>query len=152
MNKKCIFNSNKDCTNCGECDRCDLNSNKKCTNCGKCLELEGYDMKAIKIDEILEDKIDEEELQQENENHYHVHKKENELEFQYEEQSKHKSLSKETDNDNFKDNKFETMDDKIEYIDDIEGLREIIEDEGAFKDLTYEEFPGLIRFKGEERK
>ncbi|AKN30670.1 hypothetical protein Ccar_07430 [Clostridium carboxidivorans P7] len=138
MNKKCIFNSNKDCTNCGECDRCDLNANKKCTNCGKCLELEGYDMKAIKVDEILEDKIDTEELQQENENHYHLHDEKSEC------------TSKE--DSNLEDDKFENMDDKIEYIDDIEGLREIIEDEGAFKDLTYEEFPGLIRFKGEERE
>lgn len=148
MNKKCIFNSNKDCTNCGECDKCDLNSNKKCTNCGKCLELEGYDMKAIKIDEILEDKVDTEDFQQENENHYHVHNEENELELQHKGESK--NLSKEVDN--LEDDKFENADDNIEFIDDIEGLRELIEDDGAFKDLTYEEFPGLIRFKGDKRE
>ncbi|AWI05187.1 hypothetical protein [Clostridium drakei] len=141
MNKKCIFNSNKDCTNCGECDRCDLNPNKKCTNCGKCLELQGYDINAIKIDEILEDKVDVEELQQENE-----------LDIQPGEQPEHISLSEEIDIDNLKDDKFENLDDNIEYIDDVEGLREIIEDEGAFKDLTYEEFPGLIRFKGDKRE
>lgn len=138
MNKKCIFNSNKDCTNCGECERCDLNSNKKCTNCGKCLELQGYDINAIKIDEILEDKVDVEELQQENENHYHLHNEKGE------------NTSKE--DSGLEDNKFENLDDNIEYIDDVEGLREIIEDEGAFKDLTYEEFPGLIRFKGDKRE
>ncbi len=52
MEKFCIFESEKICSDCGECYRCDLNSTKKCNNCGKCLELEGYDTKAIKIDEI----------------------------------------------------------------------------------------------------
>ncbi|AKA68579.1 hypothetical protein [Clostridium scatologenes] len=138
MNKKCIFNSNKDCTNCGECDRCDLNPQKKCTNCGKCLELEGYDIKAIKIDEILEDKVDAEELQEENENHYHLNNKKTEDDSE--------------ENSDLENTKSENLDDNMEYIDDVEGLREIIEDEGAFKDLTYEEFPGLIRFKGHERE
>lgn len=55
MNKNCIFNSKKQCNNCGECEVCDLNPKKKCNNCGKCLEMEGYDLKAIKIDEIYED-------------------------------------------------------------------------------------------------
>lgn len=54
MNKKCIFNSKKLCNDCGDCDTCDLNPKKKCNNCGKCLEMEGYDTKAIKIEEIYE--------------------------------------------------------------------------------------------------
>lgn len=55
MNKLCVFNKSKSCSDCGECDICDLNPNKKCNNCGKCLELEGYDIKAIKIEDIFED-------------------------------------------------------------------------------------------------
>lgn len=55
MNKLCIFNKTKNCSNCGECDVCDLNPKKKCNNCGKCLELEGYDIKAVKIEDIFED-------------------------------------------------------------------------------------------------
>jgi len=59
MSKDCIFNNKKICNDCGECDVCELNSNKKCNNCGKCLELEGYDVKAIKIDEVFEDEVTE---------------------------------------------------------------------------------------------
>lgn len=54
MNKLCIFNKDKSCSECGDCYTCDINPNKKCSNCGKCLELEGYDIKAIEIDDILE--------------------------------------------------------------------------------------------------
>lgn len=53
-NKRCIFSVSKHCNNCGECDKCELNLHKKCNNCGKCLELEGYDVKAISIEEIFE--------------------------------------------------------------------------------------------------
>ena len=63
MSKNCIFNDKKICNNCGECEVCELNSNKKCNNCGKCLELEGYDVKAIKIDEVFEAEELEEELE-----------------------------------------------------------------------------------------
>ena len=63
MSKECIFNARKICDNCGECEVCELNSNKKCNNCGKCLELEGYDVKAIKIDEVFEAEELEDELE-----------------------------------------------------------------------------------------
>lgn len=53
IEKHCLFNKSITCTNCGECFACDITSNKKCNNCGKCLELEGYDTKAIRIDEIM---------------------------------------------------------------------------------------------------
>lgn len=55
MSKLCVFDKAKNCNDCGECDICDLNLKKKCNNCGKCLELEGYDIKAIKIEDIFED-------------------------------------------------------------------------------------------------
>lgn len=55
MNKTCIFNEKKLCDECGDCMRCDLDSSKLCNNCGKCLEMEGYDLKAIKIDDIIDD-------------------------------------------------------------------------------------------------
>ena len=55
MNKICIFNEEKLCDECGDCTRCDLDSSKICNNCGKCLQMEGYDLKAIKIDDIIDD-------------------------------------------------------------------------------------------------
>ncbi|MCM0648499.1 hypothetical protein NBE98_08940 [Clostridium swellfunianum] len=43
-----MFNKNDDLYSC------DLNSSKRCNNCCKCLELEGYDMKAIEIDDLFD--------------------------------------------------------------------------------------------------
>lgn len=54
MDNPCIFNKKVICSDCGDCDICDLNSTKKCNNCGKCLQLEGYDIRAVEIDDILE--------------------------------------------------------------------------------------------------
>ncbi|MBE6068169.1 MAG: hypothetical protein E7211_10845 [Clostridium lundense] len=36
---------------------------------------------------------------------------------------------------------------KIELIDDIEGLRDLLEDEEKASQYVYEEFPGLIRLR-----
>ena len=33
-------------------DYCDIYENKICDNCGKCLEMEGVDIRAIKIEDI----------------------------------------------------------------------------------------------------
>jgi hypothetical protein len=58
LNKLCVFNKAVNCSECGVCYICDLNANKRCNNCGKCLELEGYDIKAIEIDDIFESNKD----------------------------------------------------------------------------------------------
>ena len=34
--KKCVL-YDRDCIDCGECDRCDLDPNKICDNCMKCV-------------------------------------------------------------------------------------------------------------------
>lgn len=145
----CVFNNKKDCTSCGECERCDLNSNKQCNNCGKCLEVQGYDMKGIKIDDIIEDSKEAKEYEVELENN-------SELENESKEKSHDLTESEEVcDNyiDGYKSDNDEDSDawnDNIEYIDDIDGLSELMEDEDKFKEYAEEEFPGLIRFK--ERK
>jgi hypothetical protein len=54
LDKRCIFNNMETCSECGECYTCDLSPAKRCNNCGKCLEIEGYDIKSIEIDNILE--------------------------------------------------------------------------------------------------
>ena len=50
MNKKQCELYDRECINCGECDRCDLDPNKICDNCGKCIEMD--DVASIKIDKI----------------------------------------------------------------------------------------------------
>ncbi|MDV3427875.1 MAG: hypothetical protein LIR50_12760 [Bacillota bacterium] len=55
MAKMCILYEGKVCDDCNECNICDLDKNKICNNCGKCLQMEGIDIRAVKIDEIIED-------------------------------------------------------------------------------------------------
>ncbi|KEH96015.1 hypothetical protein [Clostridium massiliodielmoense] len=122
MAKLCILELNKECNDCGECNKCDLNPNKKCNNCGKCLELEGYDTKAINIEQIFE----------EDDNDYD----EEELEL----------TSKTSNIEELAEiNKDLTESDvKMEYIDDIDGLKELINDDTNTNSLINEVFPGFI--------
>ncbi|EDS77953.1 conserved protein containing Zn-finger domain [Clostridium botulinum C str. Eklund] len=125
MAKLCILETNKECNNCGECNKCDLNPNKKCNNCGKCLELEGYDTKAINIEQIFE----------EDDNDY--------------DKEEFKLSNEASDASNIEElaeiNKDLTESDvKMEYIDDIDGLKELINDDTNTNSLINEVFPGFI--------
>jgi len=159
MSKNCIFNVKKICSNCGECEYCELNSNKKCDNCGKCLELEGYDVKAIKIDEVFENEANDAdaiELQEKEDNSYEEDKIElhtddkanyneaNELPVieDYESFLATEELSN-VDKDGFIPENNEVW----ELIEDIEGVSEILENEEENSELLQEEFPGLMRLK-----
>jgi len=163
MNREyCIFKEKKPCDNCGECERCDLNSNKKCSNCGKCLERDGFDMKGIKIDEIIESEGEAKEYNSEIggnlndssslDNHYHLDKNhfdsdvpgENIHEDYLNDYEDKEEETIKTLEDIYAEEDFE--DENIEYIDDIEGLTELLEDEGQ-SEIVYEEFPGFIKIK-----
>ncbi|KAJ52525.1 hypothetical protein BD780_001842 [Clostridium tetanomorphum] len=124
--KYCILNNNKSCNDCGECDICDLDKNKKCTNCGNCLN-GSFDMRGVKIDEILEEEDNDVT------NYEEIPISKDRMEFVGDE-----SLSKNFDEEN------------IELIDDIEGLRELLENQEKSEKFTYEEFPGLIRIRKEK--
>lgn len=50
--KKCVFDDNKECVQCGECDKCDLDPGKLCDNCGKCIGLDA-DSRAIEIEDVI---------------------------------------------------------------------------------------------------
>lgn len=52
--KQCVL-EDRECTNCGECDRCDLDPNKICDNCGICIA-SSDDERTILIDEIQTEK------------------------------------------------------------------------------------------------
>lgn len=56
INGNCIFEENKICNNCQECDRCDLDPNKICDNCGACIDEFNTNEKGFV--EIPIDKID----------------------------------------------------------------------------------------------
>lgn len=154
MNREtCIFNYTKKCTDCGECEICDLNTNKKCDNCGECLQREGIDTQAIKIDEIKEDKgfVDKEDLKKvlkEDEEELESSKK---FEQDLENEILHPvELLKDYD-ENFKEQGLYAIENvdgvQIEYIEDVDGLSELMEDESRLKKVAYEEFPGLIKIR-----
>jgi hypothetical protein len=122
MKKTCIFEENILCSNCGECTRCDLNENKKCNNCGKCLELEGFDARAINIEEILD---------------------EGDLTFSNEEENLEEDTIIDIEALSELNKDLDESDVKIEYIDDIDGLSEILENENSKKYIS-EVFPGVM--------
>ena len=156
MSKNCIFNDRKICDSCGECEVCELNSNKKCNNCGKCLELEGYDVKAIKIDEVFEaedidddfndkDEIDLSEIEENNSENKIDELTTAEDLIKFEE---YDSLLAEKEHLKLTEDDFIPENDEIwEYIDDIEGVKDLLENEEENSELLHEEFPGLITLK-----
>ena len=151
MSKNCIFNEKRICSNCGECEICELNSNKKCNNCGKCLELEGYDVKAIKIDEVFEDEsLEELEDNLKDKNEIDLSEEDN-IENEIEELSifeEGDSLLAEEEILRLNEDDFIPENNEVwEFIDDIDGAKELLENEEDNSELLYEEFPGLIRLK-----
>ncbi|NLM35295.1 MAG: hypothetical protein GX206_07630 [Clostridiales bacterium] len=125
MNKPCIFNKNKNCDDCSECDICDLDPNKICDSCGSCLEINNNDYKRVLVDDIYESKeLDEDDILLENSEPL-----ENNLipeEYEYLDIS-------------------DDQDVNVEFIDDIEGLRDLLEDKDS--KMLDEVTPGLFVLK-----
>ncbi|WP_234120751.1 hypothetical protein [Clostridium hydrogenum] len=134
MEKICVLNSNKVCDDCGECDKCDLNPEKICNNCGKCLNIDGFDTRSIRIDDVIEDETE-------------IKKYEEELD---EEETEETNLVNENELLNDYDDDYVNTDDKevdLELIDDIDGLNEILEDEEKRTKYTEETYPGMFVIK-----
>lgn len=132
----CIFQNTKSCNNCGECDVCELNKNKTCDNCGKCLQLEGYDVKAIKIDEVFEKQEDSQANVSINIEDF------SDFDNDFEDDD---SLEEYVDN-NIEEEYIDALDEanNWQYIDDIDELKDLLEDSDSLKDLGLEKYPGLI--------
>jgi len=122
MKKFCVFQSEKECSHCGDCDTCDLDPMKTCNNCGQCLNLEGYDSKIVNIEEILDTESDTEE-------NFKIEDDYNNMDIEY-----LASLNREIKESDFKE----------DYIEDIDGLDEALNEEGTNNKLLNEVFPGLI--------
>ena len=52
--KQCVL-YDRECINCGECNRCDLDPNKICDNCCQCLELDKEAYRTLKISRVITD-------------------------------------------------------------------------------------------------
>lgn len=146
--KKCIFDDKKFCDDCGKCDICDLDPNKICNNCGKCLEEQGIDTKAIKIDEIIEDEEYADEIQHEETNI----EKDNDEDYSDDEYLDDDYSMEDHSADYNEGDYIDVMDMKVEFIDDINGLGEVLEDSTKSHDLFEEQFPGLIKLKPSKYK
>ena len=131
-------------------DYCDIYENKICDNCGKCLEMDGVDVRAIKIEdiaktqeenEILEEEFleeikstlsqeDLEEIRAQNLNLMDIYKKfKEEVNFS------------EDDYINDESTEYEDAFDHIEYLDNVSLNEEDIDE------LTEEIYPGVRKLK-----
>ena len=119
-------------------DYCDIYENKICDNCGKCLEMDGVDVRAIKIEDIAktqeENEILEEEFLEEikaqNLNLMDIYKKfKEEVNFS------------EDDYINDESTEYEDAFDHIEYLDNVSLNEEDIDE------LTEEIYPGVRKLK-----
>lgn len=131
-------------------DYCDIYENKICDNCGKCLEMDGVDVRAIKIEdiaktqeenEILEKEFleeikstlsqeDLEEIKAQNLNLMDIYKKfKEEVNFS------------EDDYINDESTEYEDAFDHIEYLDNVSL------NEGDIDELTEEIYPGVRKLK-----
>ncbi|MFL0249816.1 hypothetical protein ACJDT4_05230 [Clostridium neuense] len=137
MKKNCVLDLNKICNNCGECDKCDLDPNKICNNCGKCLNIDGFDTRSIRIDDVIEDETEIKKIQEELEE-----EKTNSADYDEINQTE---LLNDYDDDYVDTDKKEEID--FELIDDIDGLNEILEDEEKRKKYIEETYPGMFSIK-----
>lgn len=149
--KKCIFNSKKQCNECGECDVCDYNKEKKCDNCAMCLELQGYDTKAIGISNTENmDTVDKSEknlmlneLLKENQE-----KIEPEVDDFVEETIKDVKETETTFSlEDYNENETDELDENVVYLDDVEGLAEIMNDPEMKDKIMNENYPGLLDYR-----
>lgn len=156
--KKCIFSSVKECNECGNCNICDLNSEKKCDNCAKCMELEGIDTKAIDFTAIQSEEVKatskkeaildlDSMLNDENETVSAAlwgdskGNSNEELDVALKIENTEFSLEGYDPNETF------DMDENVVYLDDVEGLSEIMTDPEMKGMLLNENYPGLLKYK-----
>lgn len=135
-------------------DYCDIYENKICDNCGKCLEMEGYDTKAIKIEDIAktvdENKVLEEEylkeLQAQKDAEERMDEEEVILDKDEELRRAYETFAEENNFD-FADKEYEDAFDHIDYEENFLNEEEL-------EEMTVEIFPGVrvLRKKKEDNK
>lgn len=128
-------------------DYCDIYENKICDNCGKCLEMEGIDVRAIKIEDIAKSEEENKVIEKEFLEDLKANLTDEELE-EIEEQKldlqeiynkfKDKLLPNEKlDSKNYNEEEYIDAFDNIEYL-DAEGIYDDNLDE-----MTEEIYPGV---------
>ena len=129
-----------------EDDYCDLYEKKICDNCGKCLEAEGIDTKAIKIEDIAKDVIENKLLEEEYIRELKSKEDEHEDAFEFPSSEELKEAYNKFKDDTGlldSDEEYEDAFDHIEYLEEVDLF-----DEGTLEEMTVEIAPGLRKFKG----
>ena len=119
-----------------EDDYCDLYEGKICDNCGDCLELEGIDVKAIKIEDIAKTIEENEFLESEMKKALELARAEDD------EKSEKEALTAEEFLGESMETEYVDAFEHIEYLDDVELF-----DELNLEEMTEEVFPGVRRLK-----
>jgi len=131
-------------------DYCDIYKNKICDNCGKCLEMNGVDVRAIKIEDIAKTKEENEILEEEFLNEIKSTLSEEDLEEIEAQNLNLMDIYKKFKDDvnlveddyvNAENQEYEDAFNYIEYLDDNALNEEDIEE------LTEEIYPGVRRIK-----
>lgn len=126
--------NNNNSFDCDNCTICTCEDGKICENCSKCLGIDGYEARAIKIDEVI-DKGEDSNFKFDlgDFSEFDVENEEEELE----EHSDY--ITKDEDELPYID----AMEDgNWEYIEDIEGMEEMMHENNS-SDVLVEQFPGL---------
>lgn len=157
---KCIFENNKECTDCEDCNTCDLDPKEECNNCGDCLSKGDYDSKAILIDELSPEELEEEMRKDEEGNEILDFFKSQDIDLEYVEAALKQSFDESGETDEYKEGKeflenhkelySDYNPDNLEFIDDIENLNEVLQNKETFKKCAEEVFPGFIKLKKEK--
>lgn len=126
--------NNNNSFDCDNCTICTCEDGKVCENCSKCLGIDGYETRAIKIDEVI-DKDEDSNLKFDlgDFSEFDVENEDEELEADSD------YMPKDEDELPYID----AMEDgNWEYIEDIEGMEEMMHENNS-SDVLVEQFPGL---------
>lgn len=126
-------------------DYCDIYENKICDNCGKCLEMEGIDIRAIKIEDIAktvdENKVLEEEYLNSLKSNEDADKEDVKLDHDALLKKAYEKFQKEHEDIDLGDVEYEDAFDHIDYHEEFNL------DDSNIEDLTEEVFPGVRKLK-----
>ena len=126
-------------------DYCDIYENKICDNCGKCLEMEGIDVKAIKIEDIAktveENKVLEEEYLNSLKSNEDADLDDEELDHNALLKKAYEKFQNEHEDIDLGDDEYEDAFDHIDYSEELDL------DESNIDELTEEVFPGVRKLK-----
>ncbi|WP_142415308.1 hypothetical protein [Hathewaya massiliensis] len=145
MNKK---NEDFTCTKCGGNDFCYVDGIKFCNLCGEYLEVEKDALRSIEIDGIFDNEIQIEKINIQNKDLKRIIlNKDKKIDYKDEEDEFDLIAYKNYTIIEGKES-CDVMDrEDLAYIEDEDGLNELLEDRDLYKSNFEEEFPGLIVVK-----